>query len=269
MTTDDSGDYVYEPIFFDIDVRNCGIDGLNFGFCSDAYGMDIYSEGNAGAGIQHFDVAGTWIHEHSTFNFGEYGFVVSGSSTDMRFLETHVDKNQQNGMLLGGKRNTLSGAFIFNSGQMSPNTYDGLVIENATECIISGCIITDYQINKTQRRGVLETGGSDYNIIQSNDLSGNIEQSIIKGVHDKVVINGGYVTENQGVALIVEGTKSIRVQHGCQYTPSPGDIHVTPASNLSNCTQFWVSNIDSTGFTINLDGNCMSQVDFAWSVDRH
>jgi hypothetical protein len=269
MTTDNLGEYVYEPIFFDLDVRNCGLDGLNFGFCSDAYGEDIYSEGNAGAGIQHFDVAGTWIHEHATFNFGEYGLVVSESSTDLRFLETHVDKNQRNGMLLMGKRNTVLGAFIFNSGQISPNTYDGLMIKNATDCIVSGCIITDYQDNKTQRRGINEIGGSDYNIIEGNNLSGCIEQSIITGAHDEINGNRGYITENQGVARIPEGSKSIRVQHGCQFTPKPGDVQVRLASNLSNCTQFWVFEVDSSGFTISLDGNCKNPVDFAWSVDRH
>jgi hypothetical protein len=267
-TTGKSGEYVYEPILYDIDVRNSGLDGLNFGFCSDAYGEDIYSEGNAGAGIQHFDVAGTWIHEHATFNFGEYGIVVSEASTDLRFLETHVDKNKQNGMLLMGKRNTLSGAFIFDSGQISLNTYDGLVMTNATDCIVSGCIITDYQSNKTQRRSISETGGSDYNIIEGNNLNGSIEQSVITGAHDEIGTNIGFVTENQGVAQIQAGSKSVRVQHGCQFTPKPGEVQVMPTSNLSNCTQFWVFNVDSLGFTIRLDGNCKSTVDFAWSVDR-
>ena len=91
-------------------------------------------------------------------------------------------------MLLMGKRNAIFGAFIFNSGQISPNTYDGLVIKNATECIISGCIITDYQGNKTQRRGIYEMGGSDYNIIEGNNLNGCIEQSVITGAHDKIKV---------------------------------------------------------------------------------
>ena len=269
ITSSNSGGYVYEPIFYDIDVRNSGLDGLNFGFCSDAYGENIYSEGNAGAGIQHFDVAGTWIHEHVTFNFGEYGMVVSETTSDIRFLETHVDKNQRNGMLLMGKRNSVFGAFVFNSGQNSPNTYDGLVMKNATECIISGCMITDYQTNKTQRHGIYEMGSSDYNIIEGNNLNGCIEQSVITGAHDEIKFNLGFITESQGVARIKAGSNSIRVQHGCQFIPEPGDIQVRPASSLSNCTQFWVFEIDSSGFTISLNGNCKNFVDFAWSVDRH
>jgi Right handed beta helix region len=268
-TTGDAQGYVYEPIFYDLDVRNFGLDGLNFGFCSDAYGENVYSEGNAGAGVQHFDVAGTWIHEHATFNFGEYGIIVGDTSSDLRFSETHIDKNQQNGMLLMGKRNTISGAFIFNSGQIYPNMYDGLVIKNATECIISGCIITDYQGNKTQRRGIYETGESDYNTIEGNNLNGCIEPSTIIGVHNVIKFNQGFITENQGVARIQANSKSIRVQHGCQFTPEPGDVQVRPASSLSNCTQFWVFEVDSTGFTISLDGFYKNPVDFAWSVDRH
>jgi hypothetical protein len=184
-------------------------------------------------------------------------------------LETHIDKNQQNGMLLGGKRNTLSGAFIFNSGQGSPATYDGLVIENATGCIVSGCIVTDYQANKTQRRGIVETGNSDENLIEGNDFRGNIEESVFIGARDEVKGNLGYVTESQGVARVPKGEGSVRVQHGCQYTPSPGDVQLRPASSLSNCTQFWVSDVDAVGFTIYLDGYCDEPVDFAWSVDRH
>ncbi len=263
------GEYVYEPLFFDIFVRNCGLDGLNFGYCSDAFGMNIYSEGNAGAGIQHHDVAGTWIHEHSTYNFGEYGIVVGPSATDLRLSETHVDKNQQNGMILRGSRNTLTGAFIFNSGTNSTTRYDGLILEDATNCIVSGCIITDYQPVKTQRRAIVETGRSDNNTITGNDLSGNIEQSIIIGSHDEVSGNIGYQTENQGTATVVSGASSVRVEHGLQLSPTLINVNLTPATSLSNCTQFWVSDVDALGFTIYLDGNCDEPVDFAWSVDRH
>jgi len=172
-------------------------------------------------------------------------------------------------MLLMGKRNAVFGAFIFNSGQTSPNTYDGLVMNNATECIISGCVITDYQGNKTQRRGIYETGGSDYNIIEGNNLNGCIEQSVFTGAHDKIEGNLGFVTENQGLARVQAGNKSVRVLHGCSYAPEPGYVQARPATSLSNCTQYWVHEVDSSGFTNSLDGVCESPVDFAWSVDRH
>ena len=268
-TTSLVGDSVYEPIFYNIDVRGCGLDGVNIGFCSDAYGENIYSEGNAGAGIQHYDVAGTWIHEHAVYNYGEFGIIVSEFSTDLRLLESHLDKNQKGGLLLKGKRNCIYGAFVFNSGQSEPGKYDGLVIENATDCIVTGSIITDYQETKTQKRAIIESGFSDYNLIEGNNLVGNLEPSLINGPNDKVRGNLGYITEAGGEVLIQAGTDTVRVSHMSDYTPRPGDIQVIPAGPLSNCTQFWISSVDEKGFNIKLDGLCKESVVFYWSVHRN
>ena len=56
------------------------------------------------------------------------------------------------------------------------------------------------------------------------------------------------------------------VSHGMEYTPDAGDISVTPIA-LGGSTQWYVDNITSTQFTINVVGT-ISNANYAWQVNR-
>lgn len=77
----------------------------------------------------------------------------------------------------------------------------------------------------------------------------------------------GAKTYNKGSATIVGGNTSIAVTHGLASTPSVGDIQVTPIESLGSAGKFYVDALTSTQFTINVDVDPVSSVDFAWSAD--
>jgi len=74
-----------------------------------------------------------------------------------------------------------------------------------------------------------------------------------------------YVTENNGTASITSGNTSVTVTHGLHTTPSIQDITVTPTNDMGNSTKFWIDNITSTTFDINVDAAPTTKsATFAW-----
>ena len=81
--------------------------------------------------------------------------------------------------------------------------------------------------------------------------------------------NIGYVTENADIATLVSGQTAIVVSHGCDYTPSAGDISVTAMESLGAASYWYFDTITSSQFTIHVDVNPGQDVDFAWNINRH
>jgi len=75
--------------------------------------------------------------------------------------------------LYNSNRVNIIGGAYYNNGQRKAGAEYGIRLYNCTECIISGGEIFDNQSTKTQRYGIYEDGGSDYNIITNNLLKGN------------------------------------------------------------------------------------------------
>jgi len=109
---------------------------------------------------------------------------------------------------------TISDNVIMNNSQNSAGSYSGIYLSQARNVVIEGNIIYDNQDSKTQRYGIEESGGSDYNSYIGNYLGGNISGDIHQvGSHD-VVINGdkfsvygniGIQTTDPNYALEVNG----------------------------------------------------------------
>jgi len=171
--TSNESKYTYEPILFDIDVKGSDSDGISFGWCADLWGADVYSEGNGGNGISFYDAAGTVYHPHAYNNYGDCGMYVDSVCKDLRLLQPHLDTNQKDGAIIKGGRITLLTPFAFNNSQTSGDTYDGIVISDASNVNVIGSVCCDTQSTKTQRYGINEEGTSDYNIITSNQCGGN------------------------------------------------------------------------------------------------
>jgi hypothetical protein len=108
-------------------------------------------------------------------------------------------------------------------------------------------------------------------IITNNEFSNNINGSInLNGatVNGEIASNTGYVTKNGGTSTITNGNTTTAVNHGLSYTPSLGEISVTPTSNLNSAAKFWIGNITSSQFVISLDQNPGTDVTFAWNARK-
>lgn len=77
--------------------------------------------------------------------------------------------------------------------------------------------------------------------------------------------NIGVTTENSGTATISAGSTSVTVNHGLSFTPDR--IIVTPQTNLGG-RSFWVSNVSSSSFTINISSSDTSAHTFYWYAAR-
>ena len=78
--------------------------------------------------------------------------------------------------------------------------------------------------------------------------------------------NTGYVTENSGIATLVNGQTAIVVTHGLAVTPIAGDIMITPVETLASAAEYRIGSYTSTQFTITVDADPTQDVDFAWKA---
>jgi len=159
-------------------VKGCDTDGINISYTNDLYDLDLYSEGNDGISIAFYDSGNAVYHPHAYNNYGPAGIYVSEYSKDCRLMHPHLDTNQRHGVIVKGQRNVLISPLAFNNGQESAGSYDGIHLEDATDCIVIGGVSTDFQATKTQRYGICEGGYSDYNIITNNNVRGNLTGGI-------------------------------------------------------------------------------------------
>lgn len=84
----------------------------------------------------------------------------------------------------------------------------------------------------------------------------------------KFANNSGFPTENQGIATVAAASTIATVTHGCERTPTRGQVVAVPAENLGTAAKFWVTNITATQFEIRLDAAPGANTNFDWRVDR-
>lgn len=84
------------------------------------------------------------------------------------------------------------------------------------------------------------------------------------------IFGRGGKASNRGTATIASGTTSKTVTHGVDFTPVIQEVSCTPTNLPTNMPGwFWVSNVTSTTFDINVDINPGSGgATFGWSVRR-
>ena len=96
--------------------------------------------------------------------------------------------------------------------------------------------------------------------------------TIIPGTLNGTVIkdNVGFVTENNGTATIISGTTSVDVTHGLSVTPLLSSISVTPTNSMNSASKFWVSNVTSTQFRINVNTDpSTGSATFVWNISSN
>ena len=114
------------------------------------------------------------------------------------------------------------------------------------------------------------TGAAPLNSIAiANDFRGNLTSNIYReNVGAGIVLqeNLGDATYNNGTATITSAATSVVVTHGLSAPPTDAAISVTPTSNLSSASKFWVSNVTATDFVINVNAAPGASVNFAWQA---
>jgi len=180
--------------------------------------------------------------------------------------------NNRSGIYLSRTSNGLvTNNLCKNNSQESAGTYDGITLWTALNMSLNNNKCFDDQAVMTQRYGIMETTGSDLNFFSNNDVrdNQNANNIFITGANTIVNHNPGFVTENEGSQTLSNGTTAVNVTHGCYYTPNAGDIQIHPIETLGSASFWWVEQITSTTFEINVNADPGQDVDFAWSVDRH
>lgn len=109
--------------------------------------------------------------------------------------------------------------------------------------------------------------GADNNLIAGNDFTNVTGAKVSDAGSGNVMRNNiGLTTQAKGTATVLNGTTSIAVAHGLAFTPAAGDIVLTPLESLGAAAMFWVNTYTATQFTINVNADPGTDVDFAWQA---
>ena len=159
-------------------IKDCGDDGIYF--CS---------------AVRYATISNNII-ENCSDGIGDIGGTVDGNLDLYNTIVGNViTKNKRHGIFLNGSTDyysayhTISNNIIMNNSQEVPGSYSGIYLSNARNVVVEGNIIYDNQDSKTQKFGIQEVDGSDYNTYIGNNLSGNASGDMYQvGTHN-VVIN--------------------------------------------------------------------------------
>jgi len=217
LTIDGDGTVVYiiSPYIY-----NSGQNGINtYDATSISFlqviGGEIDTTGADKDGMYLKNITKTKIENIFIHNAGRYGVNVQSDNIDISFAEIKDCGNH--GIFIGGKSHTR-------------------IINNV--------------IKNNGGYGILEYTGSDNNVIELNEFSGNTSGAVSKvGSNTKVQNNIGYVTENESSATITNGNTSVTVNHGLVDTPT--NIQLT--GTHSEVKDAYVTNPGATSFDITVD----------------
>ncbi|MEM1522760.1 MAG: right-handed parallel beta-helix repeat-containing protein [Thermofilaceae archaeon] len=114
--------------------------------------------------------------------------------------------------------------------------------------------------------GVSETGTSDYTVVEGCTFTGTGKAVVFAGANSVARRNLGFTTEASGTATIPAGSTYVDVSHGLEVTPKPERFRIIPLDNLGN-RSFWVSDVTSTSFRINISSGDTVDHSFGWSYE--
>jgi len=188
-----------------------------------------------------------------------HGIRVTSDSSSNIIANNWIYNPYYDGIRVESSNNNVIGNIVANGGPYS----------NAIRIIGKYNMIASNQImNWSYQNGILEDTGADYNSIVNNVFTNVTVPKIVKaGANTIVNRNIGYVTENSGTATITAGSTYVDVTHGLSITPDINKIRVTPKDNLGGCS-FWVSNVTSTTFRINISSTDTVDHSFGWSYEE-
>jgi len=175
------------------------------------------------------------------------------------YITSNGDISMDNGLTSGSR----SPSGLVNGVEVRPgstNDITGITITDGIFCDTRGTPYQDYGIYVTDRSGPYKASQV---LILSCRLTGNVSAgysvSTSTGINPTPRYCEGYVTEKTGTASLSSATTAV-VSHGLASTPTR--IYITPRGNPG--AFYWISNLTSTQFTINLASS--GTVDFDWQA---
>jgi hypothetical protein len=205
----------------------------------------------------------------STLN-GAWGLAI-GSCEKTDFIEGHINDNQGHGISMGTKPGEPFGCKGVNiiGFQIFNNKLGGIIVYSAsstnysTDIFVDDCMLVNngagtawanihaYSPSQIVVGKVICRGGSNIPLGENVTVIGQ-------------VISDVGLAKNRGTATITAGQTSVVVPHGLIKTPS--SIRVSPRTNLAG-RSFWVSNIGSSSFTINISATDTVDHVFDWYAE--
>jgi hypothetical protein len=261
-------DFEIERVF----TTQCYGDGMHFNKIWGGHIHNNNSEYNGGCG---YYVRGTQAHlasNYSASNDGDGYYIESTRnhivdcqdeaslngleyySTDYCSFDSLILKDPQSKGITG------SSAFYstFTNSYTGTKWTKGFYIHGSNNLLIQGFSVNDCTT------GIDETATTFNNQFYNNniDTTDVTTPVTLAGTNTKIRGNIGYVTENSGTATIRAGTNSIIVAHGLVSTPTM--VLVTMISNPSVAVSTYITNENTTDFSINISGNVSNDTSFYW-----
>ena len=210
------------------------------------------------------------------FSTAGTGVVIAGPSADpgqlerIRFDSCDIIINNQSGVYLTYCRDIeFNACNIVANGLAAADAHQGILADTGVVGlrINGGSIGAGDEFADQQQYGLKMAGISQVRV-NGVDFSGNITAAIFDpGVTDLVIRDCvDCVTYTKGWDTVLNGTSSINVAHGLDFTPDKFDITITPISALVTAVSYYVSAATSTTFTLTTNAAVGANFSFAWSA---
>ena len=227
-------------------INNAGVYGVLIG------GNQIY--GNIASALVHGDKAGI-------YNTGAYVTIsdnviegvmdgINNTGEGVLITNNNINSAHKYGIISNANRVVIDGNFIICHASQTANTYSGVYLSNAKWTMVQNNYITG-QGKAKHCLEILNEYASREIMVYDNEFyypySGN--PAVLNSRVDNLIRdNVGYVTNSQGRATITSPDTTVVVTHGL--VTAPVMIILTPQYNAGH---FWVSAINATSFTINVE----------------
>jgi len=141
------------------------------------------------------------------------------------------------------------------------NGIDGAAVDrvglllNANHTLVESNLFWDFVGLPMQLYAIKETPTADYNQIIGNTINCTLGTILRTGTHTIIRMNGGYITENRGIANVTGAVSSVTVNHGLATTPTivivtvnnTGAGNYSVPSDLITSSQFVISFTNQPG----------------------
>lgn len=186
------------------------------------------------------------------FDFTNYGLFVDAGVSDATGVFANFSIYGQNNYNANGYGNRILGSFCRFDFQNieGANLSRGLVAVEGSGNVVtmSGVRASFWNLFGAGSALVACNAGNTINIANRITADGPANPLFFAG--GTIRYPGGATF---GQANIAAASTSVVVNHGQAIQPQFGQIQLTPTTGLGAATEFWVSNITATQFTINLD----------------
>lgn len=236
------------------------------------FNCDFETNGGTAGDSQILDEAGINSYIGNVFVGGLTGIYANSCNKNI-YSGNSFDGVNGHCIKIKGSHHVINGNVMFNiSGTATANTYSGVILETGDKNTVVNNLMTSSNTNG-QTESFVRDISSGKNLISTNNLQieGTVGTAPIEVTPSNTLVrnNLGFITENQGTATVANGSTTIVVSHGLDYTPAAGDVVVTPTNSMGSATKFFVGTYTSSQFTItvNTDPGATTAT-FAWSTRR-